>query len=125
MGFYRQEYWSGYSIPSPRHPPDPGIELGSPALQANSLPTELSEKFLNILKLVDACSPSSMKLFLSLSYVIFLNKLFMYLLAVLGLCCGTWVSSGCGAQISLVVAQGLLVVVCGLGCPASCGILVP
>ena len=33
-----QEYWSGYPIPSP----DPGIELGSPELQADSLPTELS-----------------------------------------------------------------------------------
>ena len=37
-----QEYWSGYPIPSPVDPPDPGIELGSPALQVNSLPTELS-----------------------------------------------------------------------------------
>ena len=57
--------------------------------------------------------------------VLFLNKLFIYLLTVLGLRCGTWVSSSCGAQVSLVVVQGLLVVVCGLGCPTSCGILVP
>ena len=33
-----QEYWS---IPSPGDLPDPGIEPGSPALQVNSLPTEL------------------------------------------------------------------------------------
>ena len=30
-----QEYWSGYSIPSPGHVLDPGIELGSPALQVD------------------------------------------------------------------------------------------
>ena len=39
-----QEYWSGEPIPSPADLPDPGIELGSPALQADSLPTELSGK---------------------------------------------------------------------------------
>src|SRR5574340_882067 len=42
MGFSRQEYWSGLSFPSPGDPPDPGIEPGSPALQADSLPTELN-----------------------------------------------------------------------------------
>ena len=31
-----QEYWSGYPIPSPADLPDPRIELGSPALQADS-----------------------------------------------------------------------------------------
>ena len=36
-----QEYWSGLPIPSLADLPDPGIELGSPALQADSLPTEL------------------------------------------------------------------------------------
>ena len=38
--FFRQEYWSGLSFPSPGDFPDPGIEPGSPALQADSLPTE-------------------------------------------------------------------------------------
>ena len=37
-----QEYWSGQPIPSPADLPDPGIELQSPASQADSLPTELS-----------------------------------------------------------------------------------
>ena len=32
MGFSRQEYWSGLPFPSPGDLPDPGIELGSPAL---------------------------------------------------------------------------------------------
>ena len=40
MGFSRQEYWSGLSFPSPGDLPDPGIEPGSPALQADSLLTE-------------------------------------------------------------------------------------
>ena len=42
MGFSRQEYWSGLPFPSPEDLPDLGIEPGSPALQADSLPTELS-----------------------------------------------------------------------------------
>ena len=39
MGFSRQEYWSGLPFPSPGDLPSPGIEPGSPALQADSLPT--------------------------------------------------------------------------------------
>ena len=39
--FSRPEYWSGLPIPSPGDLPNPGIELGSPALQADYLPTEL------------------------------------------------------------------------------------
>ena len=37
MEFSRQEYWSGYQFHSPRDPPDPGIKLWSPTLQADSL----------------------------------------------------------------------------------------
>ena len=44
MGFSRQEYWTGLPFPSSRDFPDPGIESRSPALQADSLPTELSGK---------------------------------------------------------------------------------
>ena len=36
-----QERWSGQPIPSPPDLPDRGIEPGSPALQADSLPAEL------------------------------------------------------------------------------------
>ena len=36
MGFSRQEYWSGLPFPSPGDLPDPGIESGSPALEADS-----------------------------------------------------------------------------------------
>ena len=41
MEFSKQEYWSGLPFPSPGDLPDPGIEPGSPTLQAESLPTEL------------------------------------------------------------------------------------
>ena len=34
MEFFRQEYWSGLPFPSPGDLPDPGIEPGSPTLQA-------------------------------------------------------------------------------------------
>ena len=42
-GFSRQEYWSGLPCPPPGNRPNPGIELRSPALQADSLPSELQE----------------------------------------------------------------------------------
>ena len=44
MGLSRQEYCSGLPFPSPRDLPDPGIKAGSPALQADSLLTELQGK---------------------------------------------------------------------------------
>ena len=40
MGFSKQEYWSGLPFPSPGELPHPGIQPGSPALQADSLLTE-------------------------------------------------------------------------------------
>ena len=40
MGLSRQEYWSGLPFPSPGDLPDPGIEPGSPALEADALTSE-------------------------------------------------------------------------------------
>ena len=40
LWFSRQEYWSGLPFPSPGDLPNPGIEPGSPALQADALPSE-------------------------------------------------------------------------------------
>ena len=40
MGFFRQEYWSGLPFSSPGDLPDLGTEPESPALQADSLPSE-------------------------------------------------------------------------------------
>ena len=46
-GFFRQEYWSELSFPSPGDLREPGMKPAfpvSPALQEDSLPTELSGK---------------------------------------------------------------------------------
>ena len=40
MELFRQEYWSRLPFPSPGDLPNSGIESGSPALQADSLPSE-------------------------------------------------------------------------------------
>ena len=37
-GILRQEYWRGLPFPSPVDLPIPGIDPGSPALQADALP---------------------------------------------------------------------------------------
>ena len=42
----RQECWSGLPFPSPADLPGPGIEPGSPALQADSLLSELPGKLM-------------------------------------------------------------------------------
>ena len=47
MGLSRQEYWSGLPCPPPGDLPDPGIEPRSPALQADSLPSEPAGKPMN------------------------------------------------------------------------------
>ena len=40
MEFSRQEYWGGFPFPSPGDLPNPGVKPWSPALQADSLPSE-------------------------------------------------------------------------------------
>ena len=40
MGFSRQEYWSGLPFPPSGDLPNPGIEPGSPAFQADALTSE-------------------------------------------------------------------------------------
>ena len=49
MRFFRQEYWSGLPCPPLGDPPNPVIEPKSPALQADSLPAELSWKPIYVL----------------------------------------------------------------------------
>ena len=46
MEFFRHEHWSGLPFPSPGDLPDPGIKPGSPALQADALPSEPPGKHL-------------------------------------------------------------------------------
>ena len=50
MEFSRPEYWSGLPFPSPGDLPNPRIKPGSPALQADSSPSEPLE-FLKKLKI--------------------------------------------------------------------------
>ena len=44
MDFSRQEYWSGLPFLSPEDLPNPGMEPRSPALQADSSPSEPAGK---------------------------------------------------------------------------------
>ena len=44
MGFSRQEYWGGLPFPSSGDLSNPGIELGSPDLQVDSLSVEPPRK---------------------------------------------------------------------------------
>ena len=48
MEFSRQEYWSGLPFPSPGDLPNPGIDPRSPALQADTLPSEPPGKHIYI-----------------------------------------------------------------------------
>ena len=41
IGFTKEEYWSGLSFPSPGNLPDPGYKPRSPALQVDSLASDL------------------------------------------------------------------------------------
>ena len=63
MGFSRQEYWSGLPFHSPEDLSDPGIKPGSPALQADSLPSEppgsQGAKLARGMKVTRTCSSSS------------------------------------------------------------------
>ena len=44
MGFSKQEYWSRLSFLSPGDLPNPGVEPGPPAFQADALTSELPGK---------------------------------------------------------------------------------
>ena len=50
QGILQAEYWSGLPFPSPGDLPNAGIKLGSPALLADSLLTEVLGKPLEMLK---------------------------------------------------------------------------
>ena len=60
MGLSKQEYWSGLPLPSPGDLPNLGIEPTSPALKADSLPSELPGKLVSSvqsLSHVQLCNP--------------------------------------------------------------------
>ena len=53
MGFSRHEYWSGLPFPCPGDLSNPGVELGSPGLQADSLSTDLQREVANFVCIQD------------------------------------------------------------------------
>ena len=64
MGFSRQEYWSGLPFPSPGDIPDPEIEPGSPALQADALTSEPPGKPVQMERPHQICKLSALYLYL-------------------------------------------------------------
>ena len=74
--FFRQKYWSGLPFPFPRDLSDPGIEPGSPTLQADSLPSEPPEKPNHIV----------ITIFFALSYTIIFAILLQFFLFNHGYC---------------------------------------
>ena len=54
MTFSRHESWSGLPFPPPGNLPDPEIELGSPAVQADSLLSEPPGKPM-LIRVVELC----------------------------------------------------------------------
>ena len=44
MEFSQQEYWTGLPFPAPGDVPNPGVGPGSPALQADSLPSKSPQR---------------------------------------------------------------------------------
>ena len=76
MEFSRQEYWSGLPFPSPGDLPNPGIEPGYPALQADSLPSEPPGKSASTWRLILVFVVECVCLMMSLLPVAF-SRLFL------------------------------------------------
>ena len=88
--FSRQEYWSGLPFPSPGDLPDPGIETRSPALEADSLPSEPPGKpllmaiVLRILLLIGLSIKQGFKYGQSLIFSFYYRKSYAFLLKYCG-----------------------------------------
>ena len=72
MGFSRQEYWSGLPFPSPGDLPDPRMEPGFPALEADALTSEPPGKPIHLL--ISSKSQGRVKCFI-LSFDVKLNAI--------------------------------------------------
>ena len=74
MEFSRQKYWSGLPFPSPGVLTHPGIELRSPVLQADSLPSEPPGKtFGSIVILVILILPTRNMEYLPIFFIVVFN----------------------------------------------------
>ena len=69
LRFSRQEYWSGLPCPSPGDFPDPGTELQSPTLQADSLPSEPPGKPIDL--------PCAVNRFVCVFMYLFIQQIFL------------------------------------------------
>ena len=141
MGFSRQEYWRGWSFPSPEDLPDPGIKPASPAslaLQVDSLSTELPAFYsiycfsvsISLISDLISFSPSSFNFYLFIYgsvgselqhrslqrawSLIVVPRLFVVDHGLLSNCSSQALEHTCS-----VVAAGMF------SCPIACGILVP
>ena len=74
-GFCRQEYWSGLPVPAREDLPNPGIEPGSPALHADTLPSEPPGKPYWILKEWQPCLRTLLSTLYVLTYLIITTTL--------------------------------------------------
>ena len=68
IGFPKPDYWSGLPLPSPGDLLHPGIEPRSPALQVDSLPTELQGKLLSNSTCLMPCTSSFFSSVICLMY---------------------------------------------------------
>ena len=82
MEFSSQEYWSGLPCAPPGDLPDPGIEPRSPALQADSLPSEPPGMLIVILR---NYSEVKFKLYLKNHAMFSVWKVFKYVWYNLGM----------------------------------------
>ena len=77
MEFTRQEYWNRLPFPSPGDLPNPGIEPGSPTLQADSLLSEpLGKSMLSVERYLTFNSIKKIDIELLSLFIFYLNFYF-------------------------------------------------
>ena len=95
MGFSRQEYWSGLPFPSPGDLPDQGIKPMSPALQADSLPSEPPGKLIGLRRRNILFSLGSMK-----EIIVLLGRINIYLVPIMCYSFYMWYSANIHSEVS-------------------------
>ena len=89
MSFFQTRILEWVAFSSPKHLPDPGIDLGSPALEADSLPS-----YPNVLQGPAAFVLKKKKKILEATLDWKLPKVRLLLANFLFITCGIWVKSG-------------------------------
>ena len=101
VGFSRQEYWSGLPFPSPGDLPNPGIKPGSPALQADALPSEPPDGKKPLVKVKKPLV--NVKYFFILKNSLETDAVFLHIIKV----CVTLLKSQCPVICCFVASHGL------------------